>query len=118
MHARQLLDSIPPFRLESARATVKLRASPYVKGGQLSIDVLIVEADGGRMHRGEKWGRLTCNLPGEVLAPSEIAIKTWGENEDWYAEALEQIPYAEDTGKRIVQGSGQVEVWRLVEVEP
>ena len=58
---------------------------------------------------------LSVNLPGVDLAPGEIAIKTWSENEP-YIKAMLDCGLFEDTGHRVPTGFARAHIWRLSEV--
>lgn len=54
---------------------------------------------------------LTTCIPGVELEEGEFLIKTWSENEPIAAAALASGLF-EDTGRRVVCGETEAEVWR------
>lgn len=60
---------------------------------------------------GEPWGTLSKILPGVKLAPGEVLIKTYSENEPFRQPLLDSGLF-EDTGRRVPSGFINLEVWR------
>ena len=61
---------------------------------------------------GEPLAILTINLPDEPLNPSEMFVKTWSENAEIAAEALESGLFV-DTGKRVPTGFVEAQIWKF-----
>ena len=60
---------------------------------------------------GEPYGTLSKNVPGAPLAEGEVLVKTYSENEPFRQPLLDSGLF-EDTGKRILSGFIELEVWR------
>lgn len=60
------------------------------------------------------FGTLTTNVDGVNLKEDEIIVKTWSENEHWYAHVLITCPFLEDTGKRVKTGFCEAQIWRVL----
>ena len=83
------------------------------------VDLFLARYANGRMAivvsvsaTGEPFGKLSVNLVDEVLAPDEIAIKTYAENVA-LAEAARSSGLFVDTRRRIKKGYVRTELWKL-----
>ena len=61
---------------------------------------------------GERFLTLTACFPGVELAPGEVAVKTWSENEPFIPDILASQLFV-DTGRRIPAGFVEASVWRI-----
>lgn len=82
--------------------------TPYY--GNPTQKALVLHPVGGFSAR-DPFGVLTVNIPGVTLDEGEYLIKTWSENEHIAAAALASGLF-EDTGRRVVCGETEAEVWR------
>ncbi len=64
------------------------------------------------IYRASPLGTLTVCVSAAGLAPGEILLKTWSENEEWAIQAAKGMGYF-DTGRRIKTGYTEAQVWRL-----
>lgn len=66
--------------------------------------------------RGAAYCVLTVNLPKKHLEEGEFFVKTWSENEV-ITNFLRKSGIFEDTGKRVLTGFVEAEVWKFKEEE-
>ena len=62
-------------------------------------------------------GYLSCSIDYVDLGNTEFLAKTWSENEELAAAAL-QSGLFEDTGRRVPAGFTAAQVWRIKDIEP
>ncbi len=92
-------------RMQSRYGEVLVEVHPYVIGDGPSINFRDLET-------GEPIARLTVNEPEVQLAPDEVLVKTWSENEEISRDAM-KTGWFEDTGRRILVGYVEAQVWRV-----
>jgi hypothetical protein len=91
-------------------AEINMRGRPLL--------VLADRGHGGRFwirlveETGEPAGVATAAVPGAVLRPDEITVRTWNENAPLRAPLLATGLFI-DTGRREPTGYVQAKVWRL-----
>jgi hypothetical protein len=78
--------------------------------GQPALQVYTNDEEG----YAEPFGRLTVAMPGVALAPGEILLKTWSENEGWAEDLARKLGY-EPIGRAVPAGFAAAEIWRKVE---
>lgn len=85
---------------------VEIHLTKYTRGQATVIQLINTNAQ-------ELFATLTCNIPGVNLAPDEVLIKRWSENEQ-IANAALATGWFEETGKIVPTGFAIAEIWRIL----
>ena len=87
-----------------------------IDGEELSIHVAKYSADNSPaielMAEDGPYARFTVCIEDSNLAPGELLVKTWNEN-DALREPMLGTGLFEDTGRRVTSGYVSAEVWRF-----
>lgn len=84
-------------------------ATKYQEGGDTAV---VLEGE-----KGETISILSTNIPGLRLKPNEFLAKTWSENEEIAALALDSKLF-KDTGRRVPTGFVEAQIWSIEEPVP
>lgn len=83
--------------------TAYLEFNHYIN---MRLAIMLMDEEGMRI------ATLTVNMPEHKLEPGEFFVKTWSENQEIAADCLKSGLF-EDTGKRVITGWVEAQVWRM-----
>jgi hypothetical protein len=103
--------------------TLPLNGREFVVADAVPVKIVLQTYTNGRLavglldEEGDNFATLTTNLVDQDLADGEIFVKTWSENEDAAAGALESGLF-KDTGRRVPTGYIEASVWTIADPLP
>lgn len=103
---KSLHDKIQAISFHCKGHLLCFRCKKYLDGNAVAV---IAECENGA-----PYTKLTINIPEVELANNELIVKTWGENEHLAVAAMETGLF-KDTGKRIIAGFTEAQIWKVVE---
>ena len=106
---------IEGYKLVCSGETIILHCGRYGNSinGRLAISATCIDEEFG-FDIEQPFATLTVNLPEQKLWPREIFVKTWSENKNFAASVLKENLFI-DTGRRVITGHCEAEVWKLAD---